>query len=284
MSTILITDLQNIAGGLNIEGGYPYNNLIRDNPNKKVLWSNIVLILDRPIIDNVLFSDLDKKMNEESYLLLENTIDELNEHKMFAIYLMVIGYYLEYGKSLLGRMPHDDLHITIHIHQDVASINLINIIKKYLDDLCHHFNINITNIFLDYRTDDYTFVSSTHDYSGTDILLSLSQCAGLDADLLPGDIIIPKVFIPYDIENKSINIKNQYNIDNNILKILDYVLDSKYHMFSIDYVNKNYVSMNQTKNKNIVSKLHNEDFIVTPILQVNALWNPIDLTEMLNCI
>lgn len=283
MSKIAISDLHTIARGLNIEGGYPYHYLIRNNPNKEILWANLVLILDRPLIDNILFEELDKKMKDNSYLLLENTIDEINEHRMFAIYLMIICYYLENGKSLLNKSLIDKLHITVHIHQDIIGVNIINILKKYLCDFYEHFSIDMTNIILEYRTDEFTFVSTEHDYSGTDILISLSQCAGLGYELKPGDMIIPETFIPYDITNKTINVNESYKIKNHLHKILNDILLSKYHMFSIEYINNNYESANKNK-KHKVIQLYNTDFTITPILQVNALWNPIDPSEMVNII
>lgn len=280
---ISISDLHTIAEGLNIEGGYPYHYLIRDNPNKKVLWANIILILDRPLIDNILFEELDKKMKEESYLLLENTIDEINEHNMFAIYLTILCYYLENGKKMLGKSSTDKLHITVHIHQDIVGMNINNLLKKYLCDVCQHFNIAMTNIILEYRTDKFTFVSSEHDYTDTDILISLSQCAGLGYESKPGDMIIPETFIPYDVTNKTINIKESYKIKNHLIEILNDILFSKYHNFSIEYINDNYESANKNKKHNAM-KLHNIDFIVASILQVNALWNPTDLSEMVKTI
>lgn len=281
MNTVSILELNRIAKGLNIEGGYPYHYLIRDNLNKKVLWANIVLVLDRPFIDNILFEDLDTIMKKESYLLLENTIDEINEHKMFSIYLMTIGYYLEHGKTLLNKLPNDKLHITIHVHQDVLSVNMIYIIQKHLDDLCKHFLIDMSNTILDFRTDKHTFVSSDHDYTNTDILLSLSQCAGLDEGLRPGDIIIPKIFIPFDVENKTIDVNKFYIVKNHFGEILENLLISKYHEFSIKYVNDNYLSLNKNKKYKAI-QLCIDDFNETPILQVNALWNPDDIFEKIS--
>ena len=285
MANIPISKLHTVSDGLNIEGGYPYHYLIRDNPYKKVLWANLVLVLDRPLIDNVLFEELDKKLKKESYMLLENTVDEINEHQMFSIYLIVICYYLENGRKLLNKLVNDQLHITVHIHQDVVGVSIINIVKKFLHDFCEHFNINMTDITLEYRTDNFTFVSSEHDYNDTDILISLSQCAGLSYEIKPGDMIIPDTFIPFDVTNKIINVKESYKVKNNLIEILCDLLFSKYHMFGIDYINKNYESSNKTKNKkHKATILHISDFTITPILQVNALWNPTDSLEVVKII
>ena len=48
MSYEIVSELHKIAGALNIEGGFPYNYLVRDNTDEYVLWGNYVLVLDRP--------------------------------------------------------------------------------------------------------------------------------------------------------------------------------------------------------------------------------------------
>jgi len=85
-----VTELHEIAEGLNIEGGFPGLDLRK--VNKLGIWVNLVLVLDRPLIDNIVFDDL---LKNNPYPLLENAIDEINEYKMFACYIMIVGYYLE---------------------------------------------------------------------------------------------------------------------------------------------------------------------------------------------
>lgn len=283
MHKLQVNQLNRISGGLNIEGGYPYAYLMRDNPLKKVRWANIVLVLDRPLIDNVLFEDLDKKMKDNNYPLLENTVDEINEHQMFAMYLMILGYYLEHGKQLLNKNKNDDLIITVHMHQDIASAGLLITLSQMIDDLRKDFNFDVHNIKIDYRTDHYTFISTNHNYQNTDILLSLSQCAGLDPCLKPGDMIVTNEFIPYDISQKTITMENKYEVSNDLMNRIQNILKSPYHEYSINYVNNNYVSKNKGKRHNAY-KMTDFDFNPTPILQVNALWNPINETEIVTVI
>lgn len=284
MAQELVSELHNIAGGLNIEGGFPYNYLVRDNVDEYVLWGNYVLVLDRPLIDNILFEELDKKMKENNYPLLENTIDEINEHQMFAIYLMTIGFYLEYGRRILRKTKTDGLHITVHIHQDTASNNLIDILKTLVYELCEFFNVDTYNTFIDYRTDNPFFISTEHNYKGTDILLSFSQCAGLDPELKPGDMLIPTEFVPYNIKNKEVNVKNMYTIENDVNIRLDDILKSRYHIFSVDCVNRMYESKNKSKSEHKAKLLKLYDFIETPILQVDDLWNPSNKNELVSVI
>jgi len=281
MNQLQVDKLYEIAGGLNIEGGYPANCLVRDNRWKPTLWANIILILDRPLVDNIIFDELPKKMKTNNYPLLENTIDDINEHKMFATYLMIVGYYLEHGRKLLDKKETDKLIIMIHMHQDVASVGLLNILADMINNLRKHYNI--TNTIIKYKTDDHTFNPYAHNYTGIDILLSLSQCAGLDPYLKPGELIITDEFIPYDIINKKIITKSKYKSQNHLKTSISDILNSKYHDYSINYVNKNYVSKNKSKNYDAY-KLTVFDFPETPILQADRLWNPIDKTELIDII
>jgi len=281
MLQLRITELHKLATGINIEGGYPYRCLMRDNPFKNVIWGNIVLVLDRPLLDNILFEEIEKKIREDTSLILENLIDEINEHKMFATYLMILCYYIANGRQLLNKKKDDILHIVVHIHQDIVGMNIISRFKKYLPEMK---DIDLTKIIIEYRIDDYTFISTQHNYTNTDILLSLSQCAGLHPDLKPGDFIIPNTFIPYDIKNKKIYWLSQYKIPNNIVNELNNILNSKYNKLCKEYINNNYISLNSKKLNDQANLLTKKDFYQTDVLQVTELWNPKDKNAIINII
>lgn len=284
MNHINLRDVYIMAPGLNIEGGLPYTYLVRDNPNKNPLWVNLILMLDRPLIDNILFSKLDEIMKMNSYPLLENTIDALNEHKMFAIYLMTIGYYLEYGRSFMNLKDDDELHIVIHMHQDIASKGFLELIQKHLIPLCEFFKLDNPNTHISYRTDTPIFIATEHSYENTDILISLSQCAGLSRFINPGDMIISDTFIPYDVANKKIIQSKKYNVKNHLIETYKDIVESNYNVFSVHYINNHYKSKNPRKYVNTAKLIKYNDFIIKPILQVDALWNPESDMEILEII
>lgn len=281
MNSIKVSQLGDIAEGLNIEGGNPYYDLCKSNPCYTTIWINLVLVLDRPLIDNVTFQELDEKMKKNSYPLLENTVDNLNEHKMFGIYLMIIGYYLENGRDILCK-ARGPLNIIIHIHQDEFSGNLIKILKQYVTELCTFHNIDMNNIKIDYKTDEYTYKATKYNYENTDILLSFSQCAGLSSKLKPGDMIIPSIFIPYNIRKQRINKDQSYDVANHLMYSMERILESKFNMYSVNYVTNNYKSANLKKQNDKVGKLQQSDFFDGRILEVNELWNPTDTNELVN--
>jgi hypothetical protein len=117
--------LYQFAPGLNIEGGYPFIDLHESNPH--ALWVNAIVVLDRPILDNFLFCDLVEKIRMNNYPLLENAIDNLNEHHMLARFLLVTLYYVANAKP--------GSNIVIHFHQDVIAKNLVQIFDIALGDL-----------------------------------------------------------------------------------------------------------------------------------------------------
>jgi len=157
----------------------------------------------------------------------------------------------------------------------------VKIIKKHVDDLVIQFGFGTVPI--NYLTDDlhYQNVQNTKiDYSNTDILISLSQCAGLDADIPAGILMIPADFVPYDIDNKTIELSSKYEVDNDLIDSFLDIMESVYKEYAIEYINKNYKSANLNK-KNILAGIVPYDFYCGTILQVNKLWNPTDKTEML---
>src|SRR6185312_16480063 len=94
MSQLKVSEIYQLGGGLNIEGGYPLRDL-----KKKSIWANIVVVLDRPLIDNIIFDDI---LANNKYPLLENALDDLNEHQFMAAYLLILAYYIENGRRLLN--------------------------------------------------------------------------------------------------------------------------------------------------------------------------------------
>lgn len=274
-----VTKIYQLAGGLNIEGGFPGQILKTTNGNG--LWINLILVLDRPLIDNILFDEI---FLNNKYPLLENAISEINEHNFLAIYLMIICYYIENGRQIIKKNINDTLTLTIHIHQDVIALALINIINTYLDIMITKLNINITNVKINYKTDIGTFVNTTHEYNDTDILISLSQCAGLDPRFKAGTLLIPNQFIPYDIDNQSINLTQKYKVDNNLLTNLKEIISSRFYDASINLINNHYISSNPQKINDKCQKISMHNFHITDILQVDKLWNPKNINEMINII
>jgi hypothetical protein len=271
MSHIQLKDLYTIAGGLNIEGGFPK----RDLPKKSSLWVNLVLVLDRPLIDNIVFDDIFKN---NKYPLLENAIEEINEKHFMMAYVLILAYYIDNCKKLLNQ---DHANILIYVHQDTHSVALIDLLKNYIKDITAYFKTDMSNINISYKTDTGSYATTNdNNFKDIDLLISLSQCAGLDPKLGPGALIVPNKFIPYDIDTNTIQLNKTYTVDNHLVNELQTIVKSTYNFYAMSYINSNYMSYNKNKNgTDPIIKLHEKDFYRTPILQVNKLWNPTNDSE-----
>lgn len=274
--------------GLNIEGGFPQQDLLKTNPNGK--WVNIILVLDRPLIDNITFDEI---LSNNKYSLLESAVNNLNEHHFLAAYLMVIGYYIENGRLIFGIDIQKEFKIVIHIHQDKTCQPLIDLLRKYIDHMCKSLCLCMDKIFISYGSDCSTYIDEVHNYGDTNLLISLSQCAGLIPKLEPGSLIIPLKFVPCDILNKKVKLSKCYYVHNELFDIdwlnrddknafwrLDDILASKFNKFAVNFVNDNYRSENMAKSEHRALEFTRKDFNLGRIAQVDRLWNPINGNEL----
>lgn len=273
-----VKDIYTLGGGLNIEGGFPYHDLLKTSTRKTKLWVNTVVVLDRPLVDKVIFDEVLEKFTKNDYPFLENAIDELNEPRFLSFFMALLGYYVANGRQLVGLKESEQLNIVIQFHQDETCERLVEFIDEELTELCSKFGIDIHNLLIESRTDKHTYVESEHKFENTDILISLSQCAGLDPALEAGAIIIPNEFVPYDIDTKTINISKTYKVENDLVDRLDDILKSQYLKYAIESFNVGYVSANKLK-KHQAGSFTKDSFSFTKILQVNKLWNPKDENE-----
>ena len=159
--------------------------------------------------------------------------------------------------------------------------------------MCELLSLCLDKISISYRFDNPTYIGTSHDYNNTDLLISLSQCAGLTPKFKPGDLIIPLKFIPYDIQNKIIKLSEAYRVHHELFDIdhykrddkngfwrLDDILASKFNKFAVNFINDNYQSKNTAKSENKAMEFTRKDFNLGRIAQVNCLWNPTDPSEL----
>lgn len=256
-----LSQLHQIAGGLNIEGGDPYHYLLKDNPNRSCLWANVILVVYRPFHDNIIVDD--------KYPMLENSIGEINEHQFLATFLMITLYYIREGERLLGEQPN----INIHFHQDKNTVGaLIDEFDRLLRTVSDYNRII-------YSADTPIYATTKPDYKDVDILISFSQCAGLDERFTAGTLLLGESFIPYDIDDKMIDMMKRDYVLNDLTFRLDDMIQSEYNRQMVCHVNQSYKSKNPNKKSYIAKLITKEDFIETPILKVNKLWNPVDPNE-----
>lgn len=248
--------------GLNIEGGFPYEDLSHIHGDDAI-WSNIIFVLDRPLVDHLTFENVLNETNTKKYNMIERMFDKFNEHTMFSIMTTIITHYVK---------KYDE-PIIVHIHQlSFFSHNIINLLKSMINKKMLE---NITFI-----TDNNTYYESRNEiieqYKKSRIVLSFSQCAGFNKDHDSGTIYIANEFIPFNVNTNTISINESYKIKNDIINNLENILNGDDYQNIIDYIDSNYFDNESNINKKYEKsvKLTLSDFIETKILQVDNLWNP----------
>ena len=140
----------------------------------------------------------------------------------------------------------------------------MNLVKEFGKEINSIYNIDCQ---IEVRTDHPFYEKQEYK---TDMVLSFSQCAGLDPQLEAGALIIPTTFIPFDC--KTVYPSKEYKMENVLAQDMAEILKSQYHDFVVKQMS-NYKSDN-------VKKLHKpraltmSDFHVSKILQVDGIWNP----------
>lgn len=254
-------DLKTLAPGLNIEGGYP-------GLDCKTKWANLVLVLDRPLLGKrITFDELLRDVNDHKYPMLENGIPDINEPQFLTLYMAIIGYYLKRHDSMI-----------IHIHQFPAQCGwLLERLQLYVKVLTEKYNWKRT---VEYRTDN-PFYSRQAYYCkngrAPDIVLSLSQCAGLADDVSEGAFIVPDTFIPYGIEKKTVFPKRKYEVRNELVHDIESIMTSQHHDYAVVY-HADYKSANPDKVHRVQDGIYH--FFHEPLLQVSTIWNPTSDDEL----
>ena len=239
MIKLKTAQLHRICDGLNIEGGNLYKKIKEDHNNKNdFLWANLNIVLDQ---------------------LSENMSIRLNEHKILSILLLLIQYYIHNGHLLLNKKNTFYLKITVHIDKILVKMDLCKQINKHL---CMLMEIP-ENIEIEYT--DNQIDNQINNYSDTNILISLNHCITLSSNYTIGTIFICDTYLPFNTNTiiPTLNINKKYRINNDIIKRLNSILRSDFHIKTINYVNMYYKS-------NLLTK---DDIIRTPIIQIDNASN-----------
>jgi hypothetical protein len=248
-----LKDLWRLGEALNIEGGYPGRSAKH--------WANLVVILDRPLVDGIVFDDLKRNVQQNRYPFLENGVNEINEPRYLAAFVMVMGFYMQRHQSMV-----------VHVHQakeDAAA--LVEFLQQQSAAIETRFK---TSCKITFRTDDPIYKPDEKLDGLTEMMLSLSQCAGLSPTLTPGTMFAPTTFIPYDIEKKTVNPKQSYTVVNQLVTDIDQILQSAHMAHAVEQL-RPYKSANSTKTHIVPTEFTSADFVTTvKILHVSALWNP----------
>jgi hypothetical protein len=258
-SGITTGELHLLASGLNIEGGWPRLDLLGVSPSTS--WANVVVVLDRPLVDGRMFDHIKQTRVKNGWPLLENVIEELDETRFLRSLLRILAFYLERYQR-----------VVVHVHQapeDAAG--LVGILTPAAAALRTKF----PGLPVRWRTDD-PFYTRRSPPTDCDLLLSLSQCAGFQRHLGPGSLIIPQRFIPFDPDTDIVDLSNAYEVINVLTKDWPYVESDIQNFNWAEQFLINYKSPNPNKSHSSLATSRGQPTLLNAtILQVRNLWNPL---------
>ena len=268
--SIPIRELETIADGLNIEGVDPS---IDAGPD--TLWVNSVLVLDRPLLDEKrTFAQIDDEKRRKGYPLLENVIPQIDEQAILDAYMNIILFYTR---------RYD--RIAVHIHQSPEdAAGWIELLRSRVMYVCSNPNCEI-----DWRTDNPSYRQfDAKAAKPVEVLISLSQCAGLNSKFPPGVLLLPSTVIPFHVNQNVVDARNGFSrwSSRNSLRFDLQAILHEWIEGSIPYTSPNPLKSIQIRSS--VSSIDDErvvsahDCIFVPracILQVTDLWNPTDVEQ-----
>lgn len=166
--------------GLNIEGGFPAQQLLAGTK-----WVNLVLVLDHPLAGDLSFREVLKLQADHKYPTLESAFLAINENRQLALYLLIVKYYANTCRN-----------VGVHVHQFPGNASF------FIDFLQRHVGMdNVTYLSDDPMWPKTRVVARARQpllSEPMDCLISLSQCAGMNADIPVGTFLAPTVFIPFE--------------------------------------------------------------------------------------
>lgn len=274
-TTFPIKDLYSntCADILNIEGGDAANLL-----HPHALWLNLAMILDTPLIDHVLWSDIKKG----GYTLKESSINTYNEKRVNLAVLLILHYYI---KQLKNKNLEKALFL-VHVHRETSALptieNIIKLLKSvYQEEISitqddqgyPQINFNNTSLLICFRK-GYEANAKDIIYQQADILFSYSLVAGINPLYEASALMMPKTVIPFDITDYQVHKDHQYSVKNQLITDLPSILAQPQQLF-IDIINQHCNSENLQKTHE-ATLLTAEHFHSATLLQANGLFIPKD--------
>jgi hypothetical protein len=284
-----LSRLKSYADVLNIEGGLiPTHHFSKD---KKQIWANLAVILDRPLLNGV---DLNELSAKNIYPLKESSIPDYNEAKVCLAHLMLLKYYIGQAHVVAKKPDSEKVKIVIQVHRGSSAKFQIKNLETALEtcfegefkqekspsvlDNIHSFYKGIhKNIEVEFRW-RYTPDAISH-YEDADIVLSLSLVAGLSEELPSGSLTIPHKFVPMFLNNMVMKKSEEYEAPNHLTGKISEVLQNQTEEY-VAIINKIFKSPNPDKASLNATALKVIDFKPVTVLQVEGLFNPKSLPKM----
>lgn len=281
-----LNEIYQYADALNIEGGTVWQRL---NPNQK--WVNICYILDRPLLNGVDLAQITKK-NE--YPLKESSIEEYNEPQVNYNTATILHYYIQNAHQIAKRPKEETTNIVVQVHRDTSGNKHFKLIEKlllegYPDDENQKIppfkkahNSLATYYYPKYNT-QIDFRKGARDdslngFENADIVISVSLAAGLNPSLQSGMMVVPRAFIPMNLEHNKVRTDQTYFAQNHLFEALDDIVKTQSEN-TLAIMNDKFKSLNPSKHHLKAKKLKTSDFRPITVLQVSKIFNPNGMTQ-----
>lgn len=282
-----MNQLNQVADGLNIEGGTIYQKYLR----KEQIWSNLCIIEDRPFQDGIEWQEL---TNSNSFSLKEASIFDYNEAQVNFAYATLMHYYISHAHQITGKHVNQIAKVLIQVHRNTSGPRHVEL----LEQLLHHCYPNLEGIKQTcdglsrskYELTSYFFprlnvkvdfcygsapenLGELGRYCETDIVLSFSLVAGLHSDWKSGSLLIPNQHVPFSLKTVSVALDRRYFVQNHLNEaLLDIIRDQDDAV--LQTINNSFYSLNPQKQSLQAKKLTLDDFKNATLLQVDGVFNP----------
>lgn len=279
--------LSNFGDGLNIEGG----TIAKDYLKGKQIWANLCVALDCPFQDNV---DWNQITEFNQFPLKEASIMSYNEAKVNLAYALVLNYYLTFAHDLANKTADQEVKIIVQVHRNTSGPCHLDLLKRLL----HRSNPQLTKIKFkamgDFKRELFSykiseknvelafcygnlpeFLGKAGKYENADIVISFSLVAGLNPEWESGSLLIPVKWIPLYLKSMELDLPGSYSVQNHLALVLDDMLSHQDEK-QIAIIRNEFDSLNPLKSHPL-EKLAAQDFKKATLLQVDGMFNPIDL-------
>lgn len=270
------------GGALNIEGPRPFIRLHAENltQDARPLWLNAAMVLDCPLADNrehkarETFAQIEARQLQNAWPILENAIVDINEHQMLAFMLAFVQGALELARTQAEARGRQ-VCVCVHVHQFAANAAFFIAFLRQHVQVPDVARIEYTHDQTRDASGKGTFLTdyacTAVRYAGVDMLISLSQCAGIDQELRPGDWVVADHFRHMNISCHPARLSpNELKVHNAALDghlIVDFVC-------ARDVVNRHYRSANPAKAHH---RAHMPPLVTDhAMLVVDKIWCPVE--------
>jgi len=297
-SKIPLTQLCRYADGLNIEGA----TIAKDFLRPEQIYANLCFVIDTPLsTDGHELCALTLDREKAGYPLKESIEPKYNEPRATLVYALVMHYYITQGHRIVNKNKNEVLKMMVFVHRNSTGPDVVKHLFAVLETCypemkvkkedkgnpnCECERLRLTyselNVEIGFYSGDYTKLfkkRNSAQYVDLDIVLTLSMISGLNTKWEAGSMAIPSKWIPYYLEQQTVQVDKWYSTNNHLINALKEVIEGQTEQL-IQTINEKFRSPNVSKKEIVTAGVTANDFHTgCTLLQVDGLFNPSKLKE-----